>query len=95
MIGARDPRIVERIRGEGVVLDLCPTANRKCKAVPSLARHPLPALVRAGVRCTISTDSRTVAGTTLSREFERASEMGLSDDELKSCNETAYAARFG
>jgi len=95
VIGARDPRIVERIRGEGVVLDLCPTANRKCKAVPSLARHPLPALVRAGVRCTISTDSRTVAGTTLSREFERASEMGLSDDELKSCNETAYAARFG
>jgi adenosine deaminase len=95
VIGARDPRIVERIRGEGVVLDLCPTANRKCKAVPSLARHPLPALVRAGVRCTISTDSRTVAGTTLSHEFERASEMGLSDDELKSCNETAYAARFG
>jgi adenosine deaminase len=95
VIGARDPRIVERIRGEGVVLDLCPTANWKCKAVPSLARHPLPALVRAGVRCTISTDSRTVAGTTLSREFERASEMGLSDDELKSCNETAYAAKFG
>ena len=95
VIGARDPRIVERIRAEGVVLDLCPTANWKCKAVPTLARHPLPALVRAGVRCTISTDSRTVADTTLSREFELASEMGLSDDELKSCNETAYAARFG
>lgn len=95
VIGARDPRIVERIRSEGVVLDLCPTANWKCKAVPSLARHPLPALVRAGVRCTISTDSRTVAGTTLSREFELASEMGLSDEELKRCNQTAYDARFG
>jgi adenosine deaminase len=95
VIGARDPRIVERIRSEGVVLDLCPTANWKCKAVPSLAAHPLPALVRAGVRCTISTDSRTVADTTLSGEFALASEMGLTDDELKRCNETAYEAKFG
>jgi hypothetical protein len=36
-----------------------------------------------------------VADTTLSREFELASEMGLSDDELRKCNETAYAAKFG
>jgi adenosine deaminase len=95
VIGAREPRIVERIRSEGVVLDLCPTANWKCKAVPSLAEHPLPRLVRAGVRCTISTDSRTVADTTLSREFELAAGMGMSDDELKRCNQTAYEARFG
>jgi adenosine deaminase len=95
VIGARDPRIVERIRAEGIALDLCPTANWKCKAVPSLAAHPLPALVRAGVRCTISTDSRTVADTTLSREFELASEMGLSDDELRRCSQVAYEVKFG
>ena len=95
VIGARDPNIVERVRAEGVVLDLCPTANWKCKAVQTLAEHPLPRLVRAGVRCTISTDSRTVAETTLSHEFELAAGMGMSDEELKSCNETAYAARFG
>ena len=94
VIGARDPRIVERVRSEGVVLDLCPTANWKCKAVPTLAEHPLPRLVRAGVRCTISTDSRTVADTTLSHEFELASEMGMTDDELRRCNEVAYEAKF-
>ena len=94
VIGAREPRIVERIRREGVVLDLCPTANWKCKAVPSLADHPLPKLVRSGVRCTISTDSRTVAGTTLTREFELMAGIGMSDLELWRCNETAHAARF-
>jgi hypothetical protein len=36
-----------------------------------------------------------VAGTTLSHEFELASEMGLTDAELKKCNEVAYEARFG
>jgi adenosine deaminase len=95
VIGAREPRIVERIRSEGVVLDLCPTANWKCKAVPSLVEHPLPRLVRAGIRCTISTDSRTVADTMLSREFELASAMGMTDDELQRCNAVAYEARFG
>ncbi len=95
VIGAREPRIVERLRSEGVVLDLCPTANWKCKAVPTLAEHPLPRLVRAGIRCTISTDSRTVADTTLSHEFELASEMGMSDDELRRCNQVAYEAKFG
>jgi len=95
VIGARDPRIVERIRREGIVLDMCPTANWKCKAVSSLAEHPLPRLVRGGVRCTISTDSRTVADTTLSREFELMSQVGMTDQELRLCNETAYAAKFG
>ena len=95
VIGARDPRIVERVRREGVVLDMCPTANWKVKAVASLAEHPLPRLVRAGVRCTISTDSRTVADTTLSAEFELMSEIGMTDEELSACNATAYAAKFG
>jgi adenosine deaminase len=95
VIGAREPRIVERLRSEDVVLDLCPTANWKCKAVATLAEHPLPRLVRAGVRCTISTDSRTVADTSLSHEFELASGMGLSDEELTKCNQVAYEARFG
>lgn len=95
VIGARVPRIVERIRSEGVVLDLCPTANWKCKAVGTIAEHPLPRLVRAGVRCTISTDSRTVADTTLSHEFALMAGIGMTDEELRACNETAYAAKFG
>jgi adenosine deaminase len=95
VIGARDPRIVERIRSAGMPLDLCPTANWKCKAVQRMEDHPLPRLVRAGVRCTVSTDSRTVADTTLTREFETMAGIGMTEDELRRCNETAYAVRFG
>ena len=80
---------------EGIVLDMCPTANRKCKAVTSMSEHPLPRLVRDGVRCTISTDSRTVADTTLTHEYELMARAGMTEDELRLCNETAYRARFG
>jgi adenosine deaminase len=96
VLGAGDPAVVERVRSEGVTLDLCPTANWKCNLVPRLEDHPLPALVRAGVRCTISTDSSTVAETTLSSEFGLAHRrLGMSLDELRRCNETAFEARFG
>ncbi len=95
VLGARRPEIVERIRSEGVVLDVCPSANWKCKAVPSLADHPLPRLLRAGVLCTVSTDSRTVADTTLSREFELCvSEMGVSEAELAEMDRIARRAAF-
>ena len=95
VIGARVPSIVERIRTEGMVLDICPTANWKCKAVQSMADHPLPGLVRGGVRCTISTDSRTVADTTLTHEYDLMAGIGMTDEELRQCNETAYNAKFG
>ncbi|HVH62424.1 MAG TPA: adenosine deaminase [Candidatus Dormibacteraeota bacterium] len=94
VIAAREPRIVERVRSQGIVLDMCPTANWKCKAVPSISEHPLPQLVRAGVQCTISTDSRTVADTTLSHEYELLAQAGMTEDELQGCNRTAYAAKF-
>jgi adenosine deaminase len=86
---------VERIRAEGIVLDMCPTVNWKCKAIPRLEDHPMPRLVRRGVRCTISTDSRTVGDTTLTEEYEALAALGMTDEELRACNETAYAAKFG
>jgi adenosine deaminase len=95
VIGARDPRIVERIKSEDVVLDMCPTANWKCKAVRAMADHPLPRLVREGIRCTISTDSRTVAETSLSHEFEVMAGIGMTDEELWRCNNVAYESKFG
>lgn len=92
---AADPAVRDRIRREDTVLDLCPTSNWKTKAVGRLAQHPLPALVRAGVRCTISTDAPTVIGGTLSREYEIcATELGLNDDELRACDGTARSAAF-
>jgi adenosine deaminase len=95
VIGARDPRVVQRVRSEGVTLDLCPTANWKCNTVSRLEDHPLPRLVRDGVRCTISTDSPTVAGVTLSGEFRLAQQvLGMTVGELRRCNETAFASRF-
>jgi adenosine deaminase len=65
--------IVER----GIVLDVCPTSNLRTGLVPDLAAHPLPALVAAGVRCSINTDDPAMFGTDLGREYEIAASLGV------------------
>jgi adenosine deaminase len=72
-----------------------PDRQLEVQGVQPIAEHPLPRLVRAGVRCTISTDSRTVADPTLTREYELMAGIGMTDEELQTCNQTAYAAAFG
>ncbi len=93
---AREPALIDRVRREGIVLDLCPTSNWKTKAVPRLEDHPLPGLVRGGVLCTINSDGPTVVASTLSHEYEICSTvLGMTDEELRACDRTARRAAFG
>jgi aminodeoxyfutalosine deaminase len=72
-----DPGLVRELAGRGTVLDVCPLSNLRTGAVPSLADHPLPRLVAAGVRCSISTDDPAMFDTDLSRDYEAATSFGL------------------
>ncbi|HLY95389.1 MAG TPA: hypothetical protein VKP14_11140, partial [Gaiellaceae bacterium] len=72
-----DPGRVAELAGRGTVLDVCPLSNLRTGAVASLAEHPLPRLVAAGVRCSISTDDPAMFDTDLSRDYEAATSFGL------------------
>jgi aminodeoxyfutalosine deaminase len=73
-----DGGLVRELAGRGTVLDVCPLSNVRTGAVASLADHPLPQLVAAGVRCSISTDDPAMFDTDLSRDYEAAASLGLS-----------------
>jgi aminodeoxyfutalosine deaminase len=73
-----DPAMVRELAGRGTVLDVCPISNLRTGAVRSLAEHPLPQLVDAGVRCSLSTDDPAMFDTDLSREYKAATGLGLS-----------------
>ena len=72
-----DPGLVRELAGRGTVLDVCPLSNLRTGAVSSLAEHPLPRLVAAGVLCSISTDDPAMFDTDLSRDYEAATSFGL------------------
>jgi len=74
---AGDPGLVAELVGRGVVLDVCPISNLRTGAVASLAEHPLPQLVAAGVACSVSTDDPAMFGTDLSADYAAARQLGV------------------
>jgi adenosine deaminase len=78
-----DPAVVSLAVERGVTFDVCPLSNVKLGVVPSLTEHPLRALTKAGVRCTISTDDPLVFANTLNGEYAAlAAEAGFTRGEL-------------
>lgn len=77
-----DPGLVRELAARGIGLDVCPISNVRTRAVASLAAHPLPELVAAGVRCSVSTDDPAMFDTDLTREYEAAAAFGLDPRAL-------------
>ena len=73
-----DHGLVTELADRGTVLDVCPLSNLRTGVVRSLEEHPLPQLVAAGVRCSISTDDPAMFDTNLSRDYEAAASLGIS-----------------
>jgi len=80
-----DPELVKRLADSDIVLDVCPTSNLLLSVYPSLAEHPLPQLLDAGIRCSLNGDDPLLFGPVLLHEYELArTEMGLDDAALAS-----------
>ncbi len=77
-----DPGLVRELAARGTVLDVCPLSNLRTGAVASLAEHPLPRLVAAGVRCSVSTDDPAMFDTDLSRDYQAATSLGVDPRSL-------------
>ena len=72
---ARDPQLLDHLRENAIPLEVCPTSNVRTRSVPSLAEHPLPQLVAAGVPVTINSDDPPMFATTLNTEYAVAAEL--------------------
>ena len=73
-----DPGLVADLAARGVVLDVCPISNLRTGVIASLAEHPLPRLVAAGVACSVSTDDPAMFGTDLTADYAAARQLGVS-----------------
>jgi adenosine deaminase len=92
---AEDDSLLDQLRARDITLDLCPTSNVQAGIVERISEHPLASLHRAGVSVTISTDDRTVTGTSLSEEMARvAVELELSPAELAAIALNAFDRAF-
>ena len=72
---AQDPDLMAHLAAEGITLEVCPSSNVATRAVESLAAHPLPALVAAGVPVTVNSDDPPMFGTSLVEEYAIAARL--------------------
>ncbi len=78
-----DPAVVKLAAERAVTFDVCPLSNVGLQVVPSLKDHPIRRLLKAGVRCTVSTDDPLCFANTINEEYEAlATELTFSRDEL-------------
>ncbi|GAA4607617.1 adenosine deaminase/aminodeoxyfutalosine deaminase [Actinoplanes octamycinicus] len=90
---ARDPELMDHLREHDIALEVCPTSNVCTRSVPSLAEHPLPALVAAGVPVTVNSDDPPMFSTTLNREYQVAADL-LDLDEQGLAELARQAVRY-
>ena len=75
-----DADLLAEIADRRIVCDVCPVSNVRTRAVASLAEHPLPQLLAAGVSCSISTDDPAMFATDLGADYAAAAELGLTGE---------------
>ncbi len=102
---ALDPNLTAWLAERDISLEVCPTSNLRTGALArqlgsvsaeeaTLRRHPLPLLLRSGVRVNLSTDDPAMFETKLNREYETLSEMGLTEAEIMRVAEAGFTGAF-
>lgn len=90
-----DERLIAEIRDRGLTLEVCPTSNVAIGLYPSIAKHPLPKLVEAGLNVTLNSDDPAYFGADVADEYVLgAAAHGFGRQDLIRFTQTAIDAAF-
>ncbi|TWF96073.1 adenosine deaminase [Saccharopolyspora dendranthemae] len=90
-----DPELVARLRDEQIPLTVCPLSNVALRAVDKLSDHVLPAMLDAGLLVCVNSDDPAYFGGYVDDNFAALrSDLGLTDDQLKTLARNSFDASF-
>ncbi|MEP1206949.1 MAG: adenosine deaminase [Rhizobiaceae bacterium] len=90
-----DPKLVDRLAHDGIVLEVCPASNIALGIFADYDRHPLRQLYDAGVRVTLNSDDPPFFHSNLGNEYEIATKhFGFDRRMLDQCTRNALNAAF-
>ena len=90
-----DQALLRRLAADRTPLTLCPLSNVRLRAVPTLAAHPLPVLLDAGVHVTINSDDPAYFGGYVADNYRAVGDVfGLGHADLRSLADASVAACF-
>jgi adenosine deaminase len=77
-----DQKLTAEVAALGIPLEVCPHSNVLLGLAPSLAEHPLPRLLDAGLAVTVNTDIPAMTGAGLAEEYRQLRETFGYDDAV-------------
>jgi adenosine deaminase len=86
-----DDRLVERLVAEQIPLTVCPLSNVLLGVVPSIAEHPLPAMLERGLMVTVNSDDPGFFGGYVEDNFDA---LNLSADQRRRLARNSFEAAF-
>ena len=89
------PALVDRRVRERIPLTVCPLSNVRLHTVASLAEHPLPAMLDAGLVCTVNSDDPAYFGGYAGDNFDAVRDtLGLTEEQLRTLARNSFRAAF-
>jgi adenosine deaminase len=76
-------------------LTVCPLSNLRLRVVPSLADHPLKAMLHAGLVATVNSDDPAYFGGYINQNYEQSvAALRLSDADVIQLARNSFEASF-
>jgi len=88
-----DDELTARLARSGMTLTVCPLSNLKLCVVPSLAAHPIAAMLRAGLRATVNSDDPAYFGGYLNDNFRAVAPL-LTIEEITALARNSFLGSF-
>jgi adenosine deaminase len=91
----QDPDLVARLAGEKTPLTVCPLSNYRLQGVTDMSRHPLKAMLDAGVVATVNSDDPAYFGGYVLDNYTAVRDaLNLSRDEIVTLAKNSITASF-
>jgi adenosine deaminase len=91
----QNPALVERLRASQVPLTVCPLSTVRLRGVDTMAEHPLPRMLEAGLLVTINSDDPSYFGGYVGDNYIAVQEtFGFSDAAMAALAMNSVAASF-
>lgn len=90
-----DDELVARLRRDRTPLTVCPLSNVRLGCVPGIDRHPLPAMLDAGLMVSVHSDDPAYFGGYVDDNYAAVRDgLGLTDDQLRTLAANSFEAAF-
>lgn len=90
-----DPKLMDYLAKNQIVIESCPTSNYQTATVKDLKQHPLPTFLEHGILACLNTDDPAVSNITLAHEYEVAhTVLKLTEAQLTQVQINGIKAAF-